>query len=235
MQRRQLIAGLGATVAAGFAGCLGTVGMAEHEASPAGVDADTRSETGYRQTNVEPITVSEPVGAAGYSEEVTVLNYLTEHDKSVDLGPLGEQEAAVFTVLTTPQVSILGQEFNPVGDMSTRELVDLLEDDYDEIENIDHEADDTIEILGQKTTESLFSADAQFDGSDVDVYIHVTESVEAGEDLLVTIGVYPEQFDEEAENVRTLMSSVVETVDEDGDDAGSDGADDDSDDDGGLY
>lgn len=237
MRRRELLAGLGGVALAGMAGCLDAVGMAEHEATPAGVDASTRSNTGYEQTSVEPLAVTEDVVL---SEQVTVINYLTEHEKAVDMGPLGSQRGAVFIVLTTPHVSILGREFNPIEEMSTQELVDMVEDNYDDIGNITHDADGEVTILDQETTQSRFEADAQFDGRDAPVYLHITESVSTETDHLVTISVYPRDLRAtEEENVFELMENVVSSVDEeptngsddsDADDGGDDDVDGDADD-----
>ena len=234
MRRRELLAGLGGVALAGVAGCLDAVGMAEHEATPAGVDASTRSNTGYEQTSVEPLAVTEDVVL---SEQVTVINYLTEHEKAVDMGPLGSQRGAVFIVLTTPHVSILGREFNPIEEMSTQELVDMVEDNYDDIGNITHDADGEVTILDQETTQSRFEADAQFDGRDVPVYLHITESVSTETDHLVTISVYPRDLrTTEEENVFELMENVVSSIDEeptngsDGGDTADDGDADDGDD-----
>lgn len=221
MKRRNLIAGLGAAGLAGLSGCLGALGMTEHEASPAGVEAGAREETGYQQTAVEPLPIQREVGPT--DETVTVTNYMTKHEKSVDMGPLGSRRGAIFNVLTTPQVNILGKELNPIEEMSTQELMDLVRRNYDGISNISHEEDTDVTILEQSTTKSRFTADAEFDGQDVDVDIHITEAVEAGEDLLVTIGVYPQYVrSQEKPNVTTLAEAVTTDVDEDASSGGSD-------------
>ncbi|CAI49536.1 uncharacterized protein NP_2890A [Natronomonas pharaonis DSM 2160] len=112
MKRRDVLAGVGATALLGTAGCLGVAGLDEHEATPAGVDPEVRSSTGYSQVGIEELVIREQVDLPGLSEEVVVRNYLTEHDKGIDLGPLGRLRAAVFTVLTSPQISIAGRELN---------------------------------------------------------------------------------------------------------------------------
>ncbi|MFD1563989.1 DUF6517 family protein [Haloarchaeobius amylolyticus] len=219
MNRRTVLAGLGAAGFAGLSGCLGLVGLDEHESSPAGVEAGAREETGYEQTAIEPLSVEREVGPT--NETVTVTNYMTAHEKSVDMQLLGSRRGAVFNVLTTPQVSILGRELNPVEEMSTQELVDLVRQNYDGIENIEHEDDTDVTVLGQSTTQSRFTADAEFDGQDVPVNVHITEAVEADDDLLVTIGVYPEYVQPQEEpNITTLVEGVTTDVDED---ASSDG------------
>ena len=245
MKRRALIGGVGGAALAGLAGCLGTVGMDYHEATPGGVTADAREETGYEQIGVEEIVIEESADLVVTQAEIEAVNYLTEHEKTVSFGPLVEQPAAVFFVLTTPRISILGQELNPVEDMSSAELIELVEDNYDDIGNISPDGDEQVTILDQETTHSRFEADATFDGYDHRVDIHVSESVETEDSHLVTIGVYPQELRaREADNVRTLVEAVVEEIDapdvessdesnadeEDGSD--SDGDDEDGSDDG---
>lgn len=215
MNRRHFLAGTGALGLASVSGCLGVVGLDEHEATPAGVDADTREGTGYEQQIPEEREIEETLEAGPISETVRVTNYLTEHEKAVDLGPLGEQRAAVFMVLTTPQISVPGAQFNPVDDMSPEELADLVADNYDEMDDIDHQEDYSLSILDQSTTVSKFEASARFEGEDVDVDLHVSEAVETDDDLLVTLGVYPQEVAAEEEgNVEALMQGVVETADD---------------------
>ncbi|ELY88231.1 hypothetical protein C483_16001 [Natrialba hulunbeirensis JCM 10989] len=243
LNRRTMLGGIGTASLAGLAGCLTLVGLATHEASPAGVDESVRAETGYEQTRIDDLVVREEVGASIATEEVVVTNYMTEHEKAVDMGPLGRQRGAVFIVLSTPQVSVLGQQVNPVSDMSTGDLVELVVSNYDDLSNVELEEESAATVADQSTTQSRFSANASFDGTDVDVALHITEAVEAGEDLLVTIGVYPRDLDwQEEENIFSLMDGVVPAIDEEagegdggngdeGDEATDDG-DDDSDGDG---
>ena len=229
MKRRDVLAGIGVVGIGSLAGCLGTLGLDEHVATPASVESSVLAETGYERTAVEEVGVEREVGAAGFSEEIAVTNYVTEHDKAVELevagGELISQRAATFIVLTTPQIGIAGQEFNPVEEMSTVELIDLVQDNYDDISNVEHEADEEVAVLGETTTQSRFTADAQFDGIDLDVNVHVSEAVETTDDLLVTIGVYPRQVQsEEEENVLAMMEAVIEDADIDPDEM-SDGED----------
>ena len=105
---------------------------------------------------------------------------------------------------------------------------DLVQDNYDDLPNVSHEEDDSVTILGQATTRSRFIADAEFDGHDLEVDVHVSEAVETDDDLLVTIGVYPRQVQtEEEENVTALMEGVSEDADVDvaGGDDEEDGTD----------
>jgi hypothetical protein len=213
MRRRTLLGGTGGIALLGLAGCLGVVGMDEHEASPAGVDPAVREETGYEQTNIEELVVERSVDLPGTSENVTVRNYLTEHQKGIELPTVGTVRAATFVVLTSPQISILGREFNPISEMDSTEIVDLVEADFDEINDVEHVSDGEATILEQETTESLFEAEAQIEGVPVDVNVHITESVETTSDHLITIGVYPTQLESlEADNIEALMAGIVEDI-----------------------
>ncbi|MFC7214552.1 DUF6517 family protein [Saliphagus sp. GCM10025334] len=211
MNRRDVLAGTGVVGLASLSGCLGVLGLDEHESAPAGVDQSVLEETGYQEIRTEPLGVDENVDLLLYSETVTVTNYLTEYDKSVDLGPLGSLRAAVFNVLTTPQVDVLGQELNPIEEMSTEEVMELVKNNYDGFGDVTHEADESVSVLGQEATMSRFSASAKFDGADLDVFIHVTEAIQTSEDHLVAIGVYPEQTQgREEANVFSLVEGVIE-------------------------
>ena len=213
MKRRELLAGTGSLAAASVAGCLGIVGLDEHEASPAGVDPDVLNETGYERMNIEEMVVEETFEVAGTTEEVTVTNYLTEHEKGIDLGPIGTVQAAAFVVLTSPQISIAGQGLNPIADMSSRELVETIEADFDDINDVEHVSDEETSVLEQETTESLFEGEAAFNGTTADVNIHITESVKTTSDHLVTIGVYPKQTQSiETDNLDRLTSGIVEDI-----------------------
>jgi len=211
MNRRELVIGVGGVAASALAGCLGVVGMDEHEATPAGVDPAVREETGYEQTGIEEIVVEESV-EVGISEEIRVRNYLTEHEKGIDLGPIGDIQAAAFNLLTSPQISIAGREFNPIAEMSSEELVGLIEADFEGIENVEHVADSEISILEQETVESVFEADAALEaGITIDVNVHVTESVLTSNDHLVAIAVYPEEVQSQEEpNIAAMMDGIVE-------------------------
>lgn len=238
MNRRSLLAGVGTTGLIGVAGCLGVFDdVTSFEATAAEVSQSALDETGYQSTGVEEIEIEEEFEAAGQSESVVVINYLSEYTKTLDLGPLGEHEMATFAVFATPKVEILGQTFNPVEEMSTEELIDLIADNYDDLGEIEHEEDGSATVLDQTVTESQFTSQASVDGQPVDLALHVTEAAERGDDLVVAIGAYPQLLEsQEQSNVYQLMESITsldeavedgeaddsETADSDGNDANGD-------------
>ena len=240
MNRRTLLAGAGAATLGGLAGCLDDV--TEYSASAYGVADDPREEADYDLNAIEAVTIEEDVGLGPLEETVVATNYSVEYEKTVEVPALGEQRAGVFVVFSSPQVSVVGQEFNPVADMDTDELVELVQDNYDGLDDVEHDEDGEVTILDETVTRSRFVGEAEFDGSSVEVDVHVTEAVEAGEDLVVTIGVYPQELrDQEESDTVTMIEGVdpaaADAADADGadDDGGDsdDGDDDGSDDDDG--
>lgn len=196
---------------ASTAGCLGVITgsePAEFEANPPTVDDAALAETEYEPAGIEEIVVERAVEAGGQSRDVVVTNYVAQYEKTIDLGPLGELRAALFTALTTPQVSVLGQEFNPIAEMSTRELAQRVQGQYEGIEDVQHQEDSDVTINDQTTTQSKFTAQATLNGQTVDIILHISEAVELGEDLVVTVGAYPEQTPGEEQNVLALMEAV---------------------------
>ncbi|WP_254807549.1 DUF6517 family protein [Natronosalvus amylolyticus] len=210
MNRRAVLASTGVVGLAGLSGCLGLAGLDEHESKPAGVDRSVLDDTGYDQTGVEPLSIQEEFDAVLFSESVSVTNHMTEHDKEVEIPGVGSQRAATFVVLTTPQVSVLGRELNPVGEMSTRELVDLVADNYDDIGDPRPVGEEEVTVFGETTTMSRYSTQADFDGTELDVLMHVTTAVETEDDLLFTVGVYPEDLEDvESDNIVALAEGVI--------------------------
>jgi hypothetical protein len=211
MNRRQYLTGVGTVLTASTAGCLGVITgsePAEFEATPPTVDDAVLAETEYEPEGIEEIVVERTVEAGGQSRDVVVTNYMAQYEKTIDLGPLGELRAALFTALTTPQVNVLGQEFNPIAEMTTQELAQRVQSQYQGIEDIQHQEDSDVTINDQTTTQSKFTAQATLSGQTVDIILHISEAVELGEDLVVTVGAYPEQTPDEEQNVLALMEAI---------------------------
>lgn len=248
MNRRTYLGAAGCAGLASLAGCIGLLGLDNHEANPVGVREDVRADTEYHQTGVESLGIEEDVDMQLWSETITVTNYIVEHEKRVGIEPLADERAAVFVVLSTPQITVVGQQVNPVQDMSTAQLVELVAENYDDIGAPRRLDDDEVTVLDQDVTVSTFVADARFvGGQNVEVNLHVTEAIETEDDLVVGIGVYPRQIEgRERGNIEALITAIDPDVDVRGDgddgsgDDGEDGSDDgendqdDDDDDGGI-
>lgn len=208
--RRQFLAGAGAALTGATAGCGFILGNepAEFTANPSAVSEQALQETGYEFVENAETEIEREFEAGGESRTVIARNVQAKHEKQVGVEGLGEEPAAAFTSLTTPQAEILGETFNPVEDMSAAELADRGLDRYEGFENVDKESESEVTIDGETTTQTKFTADAVFDGNPLEIFLHVSEAVKLGDDFVVTFATYPQVTPEEGENALQLMEAV---------------------------
>ncbi|MFC6719416.1 DUF6517 family protein [Natrialbaceae archaeon GCM10025810] len=224
VSRRQFLAA-GATAGAGaLAGCSGFL-EDELSSSVAGVSASALAETGYGERTVEEVVVSRTVGRFGFEHTVEVTNWYAEYDRAITLDALGDLgsaiggpggssrlRASIVSVLTTPQISFLGRTFNPVGEYSTDDLVALIQDRYDELEDVRRVDETTLSFLGEEARVVRYEARARLVdvGTSIDVYLQVSKPVEHGDDLVICVAVYPQAlgYEVESDAVRTLLENV---------------------------
>jgi len=154
----------------------------------------------------------ERVRAGGESRSVEVTNQLSRYERRVDLGPLGSQRAAAFTVLASPEVEVLGEAFNPIADLSEREILDRFDSEYEGLSVGDMVDSRAVEVLGRETTVEKYEGTAELAGTPVDVFVHVTKLQDEG-DFIVVVAVYPRQLPGEESNVFTLLSGLRHTDD----------------------
>ncbi|WP_121744328.1 DUF6517 family protein [Natronorubrum halophilum] len=210
--RRRFLAA-GATVGGGMiAGC---TDLSEELASrPAIVSRAALEDTGYGEHTVEEFPVERSISRFGLERSIEVTNWYAEYDRSISLDMFGltRVQAAIVSVLTTPQVSFLGRTFNPVGEYSTDELVELIQNRYDELEDVQYVDDRPVSILGTETALSRYAARARLAAVDatVDVFVELSEPVAHGDDFVICVAVYPQVrgFETESGAVRTLLESV---------------------------
>ncbi|WP_440772313.1 DUF6517 family protein [Natronorubrum sp. DTA28] len=211
--RRDVLAA-GATAGAGaIAGCSGAL-EDSLSSMPAVVSPSALEETGYGEHTVEEVVVERTVGRFGLERTISVTNWYAEYDRaiSLDLPGLSRLQAAVVSVLTTPQVSFLGRTFNPVGEFSTDELIELMQDRYDELEDVQRVDETSVSVLGTETALVRYTAEARLipAGTTLDVYVQLTEPVSHGDDFVLGVAVYPQVhgFETESGAVRTLLESL---------------------------
>ncbi|RQH01478.1 DUF6517 family protein [Natrarchaeobius oligotrophus] len=182
--------------------------------SPATVSEEARSAVGYDEHVVDELIVDHPVGLFGLERTIEVINWYAEYDRAISLEGLGltRLQAAVFIVLSTPQVSVLGRTHNPVGEYSTDELVALIQERYDGLEIERAVDEETATVLDAETTVVRYRAQARLveAGRRLDVTLHVSEPVAHGDDFVLCVAVYPRLLgvDVEASSVRTLLEGV---------------------------
>ncbi|MUV61147.1 DUF6517 family protein [Halobacterium sp. CBA1126] len=208
MHRRTAVAvALAALLAT--SGCLGvlTGGGVEVSASQATVSEDALQETGYQEVSVDESVVTREFSAAGQSRNVTVTNWVAMYERSIDVPFLGEQRAAVFGAFASPEVSVLGQSFNPIEDYDNRELAGLAQQQYDGLSVGDSVGTREATVLNETTEVTKFEGTADIDGQTVDVYIHVTKVKHDG-DHVVAVAIYPQALDGEQDRVDELLAGL---------------------------
>lgn len=207
--RRTVLGGVVAGLAS-TGGCLGFVTGSRSlafEADPARVRDETLSETGYDRAESRSPSVSREFTVAGQTREVEVTNHLSLHEKAVDLGPLGSQKVALFALFTTPKIEIADRTFNPVGELSTEELLDRFQSRYEGLSVDGKVGSATVRTLGTDVTVEKYEGSVRVRGQNVDVDVHLTR-FEHGDDFVVGLGSYPKRLDGEEENVRSLIAGI---------------------------
>jgi len=208
--RRTCLASLGTALAAVTAGCGVLLGTAPttFEASPTAVADDALSETGYEFVEYDRRDVSREYSAGGQSRQVVATNVRAKYRRPIDFAGFEEVPAAVFTAVTTPQVEVYGETFNPVEEMPTAELAERAQDQYDGFDDVEKTAAGTVTVMDEETTQGRFTAEATVDEQTVTTYLHATEAVRLDRDFLITFANYPTFIPTELDNVLALMRNV---------------------------
>ncbi|MEF8778242.1 MAG: DUF6517 family protein [Natronomonas sp.] len=212
LNRRTFVASVGALAGTTIAGCsqLASDEPLEFEATPAQVPDDVLAETGYQENEVNAIEIERSFDVAGDERTVTVTNQQAEYEKQIDadIQLPSDLSGPVYTTLSTPKIEILGQELNPVADMSNEELLERLQNRYDRLENVEVDTEDTMTVLGEPTTRTRFLAETRLDGNDVELYLHVSNPVENGEEFVASAGVHPRFLPDEESEVLAMMEAI---------------------------
>lgn len=189
-------------------GCLGILdGATEFSASAATVSDSALTDTDYEEVSVESSEVQREFSAGGQSKNVTVTNHVAMYERTVSVAGLTEQRAAVFSAFASPEVSVVGQSFNPINDYSNKELANLAQEQYDSLTIGDEVGTRSMTVLEESSEVSKFEGTASIDGQEVDVYVHVTKVKHDG-DFVVGIAIHPQQLDGEQEKVDTLLEGL---------------------------
>lgn len=191
-------------------GCIGFMTGEEplvFEADPAVTDATVASDAGYETDGPRERATNRTFDVAGQSRTVRVVNQVTTYRKSLELPIVRDVNLGAFTVVSSPSVGIAGQEFNPIGDYSNDRLVEMAGNQYGGLNDVERVSSRTVTVLGEETEVTKYAATARVNGEPVDVYVHVTK-VRDGDDYVVAMGVYPQQFSGEQENVLEMMRAL---------------------------
>ncbi|MEZ3143426.1 DUF6517 family protein [Halobaculum sp. MBLA0143] len=218
MLARRTVLTVGVVAMLLLTGCAATQEEFSFESAPATVADDAVSEAGYESTGgPETLTVNRTVDAGGQQRDVTVTNYVTAYTRSVQIG--GQQRTlAGAAVFTTPSISLVGQEFNPIADQSNRQLVQRARNrvqgriDGNRIRDVSFVENRSATVLGRETTVGVFSGTTTVQGVEVVLRIHVTRVKHDGDFVLVA-GAYPQTL---AADERPRLETVFGAVEHEG-------------------
>lgn len=216
MDRRRFVATVAVGGLTATAGCLGRVeryfdDLTTVSASPAVVSQTAVDDAGYEYRGTQEVIETETI----VGQSVDAVNYISQYVRTITtpFGVLdGETEAGVFAAITTPQVRLLGEDYNPISDMTTAELADHVQDQYAELEVGDQLEARPGTALGNEIAIDTFDGEATLHGYEgVAVYIDIARHDASG-DHLVLAGVYPDagglDRESEAERIDTLLRGL---------------------------
>lgn len=210
MRRRAFIGGLAGTAAA-TSGCLGAVTgeeAIEREATTARVASSTVAETGYEIADSRTQEIEEEVTVAGQTRTVRAVNQVSEYHRAVGLPGLGEQEYAVFSVVSTPAFEIAGRTMSPVAEWSNREIAERIQQQYEDLEVGSETGERSVATLSTELSLATFEGTATFDGdAGIELYLHVGK-VQHESDFVIVVGVHPRKLPDESETVRRLVENL---------------------------
>ena len=208
VSRRGLLAASVPTLLAATAGCSALLGSgAEFSAATASVSAEARSGTGYEEVGVEDLVIERTFAAAGQERTVSVTNRLARYERRIEIPTLPAQRAAVFAVLASPKIELFGRTFNPVGEMSNRDLLGMLQERYTGLSVGSRTGGQSASMLGQSTTVDRYQGSGTLAGGSVDVFVHVARVAHEG-DFVVAIAVYPRLVGDEDPIVKRLVEGI---------------------------
>jgi hypothetical protein len=203
-----------------LSGCAATQDNLRFASEPGSFGSDALSETEYEEEASREIVRNRTVEAGGTTRNVTVVNQLTVYTRSATVEPLGERQLAAAAVFTTPSITIVGSEFNPIADATPKRLVSTATNvaneqlPGDRIRDVQKVETRQRQVLDTETNVTVFSATTTVDGVSVDVFVHVAKVKHEG-DYVVVAAAYPQRIDDtERDKVSTLLDSVVHEGDE---------------------
>lgn len=209
--RRSFLTAAGSGTAVALAGCTGPMGGAAFAASGATLPEDVQQTTRYTLHRTDTPTVTRRFEWFGLERTVEVTNVVAEYDRGVDLSLLGRRvQAAVFAAFATPEVRLLGREYNPVAGMSTTELAETVQERYERFDDVSSAESFEAPVAGRPTTVTRFDAEARLleVGRSVDVHLYLNEAVRLGDDHVVGLAVHPTLFGRQADTVRRLLAAL---------------------------
>ncbi|MCU4924561.1 DUF6517 family protein [Halobacteria archaeon AArc-dxtr1] len=195
ISRRTYLAAGGVGALGLTAGCLDFVlgdGPLSFEAEQAVPGEAALSETDFAEFEITEETMEDSVSAAGIERDVEASYWISAYIKEVEIEGEAEDISA-FAAVSTPDVSVAGQSFNPVAEMDTDELLDEyggeINSDRD-LSDAEYDRTETFSVLGEDRDVDVYVGEQEYEGETVTIDIYVT-NFGHDDDYLAIIGVHP--------------------------------------------
>ena len=211
LTRRKALLTAGTTLTALLSGCGATQQEFSFTATPGRITQQGLSNAGYNPDQQEEIIQQRTVEAAGQERDVTVTNYLRTYTRSIS--QRGISRELVAAIFTSPSISIVGQQFNPLADLGLKELLERTQgrfSDYDapQLQEVTRSGEFSIQSLATETTVGVFSAVTAGTPA-VDIEVLISRFKHDG-DYIILRGGYPQSVTEtERQRVRTLFENIA--------------------------
>jgi hypothetical protein len=211
LTRRKALLTAGTTLTALLSGCGATQQEFSFTATPGRITQQGLSNAGYNPDQQEEIIQQRTVEAAGQERDVTVTNYLRTYTRSIS--QRGISRELVAAIFTSPSISIVGQQFNPLADLGLKELLERTQgrfSDYGapQLQEVTRSGEFSIQSLATETTVGVFSAVTAGTPA-VDIEVLISRFKHDG-DYIILRGGYPQSVTEtERQRVRTLFENIA--------------------------
>lgn len=177
----------------------------DEEAEPAAIQEAALTETDFVHESTERRNVEDTITVQDNAVDYSVLNWVSSYRRSPD--PEAEVPPGQMAILSTPEISVLSRQVNPVGQAEKQELIERLGDEAGitsgEVEQTD---ETTRSVLDQSTTFTIYETTAEIEGTEFPARGTVGRTKHGG-DWLVIGGSYP------AEESHSLVGALVDGID----------------------
>ncbi|MFB6125349.1 MAG: DUF6517 family protein [Halanaeroarchaeum sp.] len=201
---RRVILGAALAVLVTLSGCGAILGGdLSYSASQATVSEQALASAHYSEQDVHSQTVNRTFTVAGQTRQVNLTNWMASYSRDTS----GGRSPGSVVVFATPTVTIAGQSLNPLGQLSSADLIDRLLAQYGAVGDVQSAGSQQITVLGKNATVSSFRATITQNGQDVPVLVHVT-TVKHGDDYVVALAIHPASATAEDAAVKTMFTGI---------------------------
>lgn len=196
--RGRLVVALAILVA--LSGCVG--GSYAYAAEPASIEEGALTDAGYEHEEPEAIEIDEQFEVVGQDVDVEIRSWVAGYERSTGDGML--------MAVSTPDATVAGQSVNPLVRLSGTELItralEATGEGDAEVRDVEEVAVEERTILDEETEVRSYEGVLETDEGNVTIAFHLA-TVEHGDDVVVLLGMHPQEFDERGTQLDLMEST----------------------------